>query len=198
LQDFAGREMDPRRNSPDRAQDVFGRGVYGQEEDDRFCARFPRAKVTPRLTVKVDRTAAREFTRLGVDLTRMEGNMMQRYVLMASAWLEIFVGAIFITVPDVPCGLLFGARPEGIGMPLARWVGVALLALGIACLNAEESHHCVGLGLFVFNAGLALLLVWVGLATTFHGFLLWPGAALHAAITVALLPQLRASKGGSA
>ena len=118
---------------------------------------------------------------------------MQRYLVMASAWLEIVVGVIFITVPDAPCGLLFGAKPEGIGMPLARWLGVGLLAVGIACLpsKAAGSRRSAVLGLFVFNAGLAILLAWVGVVTAVHGFLLWPGAILHAAITVALLPQLR-------
>ena len=122
---------------------------------------------------------------------------MRRYVVMASAWLEIVVGLIFITVPDLPCALVFGAKPEGIGIPLARWVGVGLLALGIACLppRAAPSHHIAVLGLFVFNAGLAILLAWVGVVTAGHGFLLWPGAILHAAITVALLPQLLTSKG---
>src|SRR5215475_9074551 len=113
---------------------------------------------------------------------------------MAAAWLEIVVGAIFIAVPDVPCMLLFGARPEGMGVPLAHWVGVGLLALGIACLPSKPagSRRSV-LGLLVFNAGLAILLAWVGVVTAVHGLLLWPGAILHAAITVALLPQLLTS-----
>jgi hypothetical protein len=51
--------------------------------------------------------------------------MVQRYVVSASAWLEIVVGVIFITAPGVPCVLLFGANPEGIGVPLAHWVGLA-------------------------------------------------------------------------
>ena len=123
--------------------------------------------------------------------------MVRRYVVMASAWLEIVVGVIFITVPDVPCVLLFGAKPEGIGVPLAHWVGVGLLALGIACLpsKATGSHRGAVLGLFVFNAGVAILLAWVGVVTAVHGFLLWPGAILHAAIAVALLPQLLTSRG---
>jgi hypothetical protein len=54
------------------------------------------------------------------------------------------------------------------------------------------------MGLFVFNAGLAILLAWVGVVTAVHGFLLWPGAILHAAIAVALLPQLLTSKMSSA
>ena len=122
--------------------------------------------------------------------------MMQRYVVMVSACLEIVVGVIFITVPDVPSVLLFGAKPEGIGMPLARWVGVGLLALGIAYLpsKAAESPRSAVLGLFVFNAGLAILLACVGVLNAVHGFLLWPGVVLHAAFTVALLPQLLTSK----
>jgi len=120
---------------------------------------------------------------------------MQRYLVMASAWLEIVVGVLFITVPDAPCALVFGAKPEGIGMPLARWVGVGLLAVGIACVPSKTagSHRSAVLGLFVFNAGLATLLAWVGVATAVHGFLLWPGAILHAAITIALLPRLLTS-----
>jgi hypothetical protein len=124
--------------------------------------------------------------------------MMQRYVVMVSAWLEIVVGVIFITVPDVPSVLLFGAKPEGIGMLLARWLGVGLLALGIACLPSEaaESDRPAVLGLFVFNAALAILLTWVGVSTAVHGLLLWPGAILHAAITVGLLPLLTSAREG--
>ena len=33
--------------------------------------------------------------------------MLQRYVVMAAAWLEIIVGVLFIAVPDLPCVLLF-------------------------------------------------------------------------------------------
>ena len=124
--------------------------------------------------------------------------MMRRYLVVASAWLEIVVGIVFVTVPGTPCVLLFGAKPEGLGMPLARWVGVGLLALGIACLPSEaaESHRSAVLGLFVFNAGLAILLASVGVVTAVHGFLLWPGAILHAAITAGLLPLLAGAREG--
>ena len=60
--------------------------------------------------------------------------MAHRYVVMASAWLEIIVGVAFITAPDVLCVLLFDVKPEGIAMPLACWLGVGLLGLGIASL----------------------------------------------------------------
>ena len=123
--------------------------------------------------------------------------MVRRYVVIASAWLEIVAGVIFITAPNVPCVLLFGAKPEGIGVALAHWIGVALLALGIACLpsKAAESHRAAVVGLFVFNAGVVILLAWVGVVTAVHGFLLWHGAILHAAIAAALPPQLLTSRG---
>jgi heme A synthase len=109
-----------------------------------------------------------------------------------AAWLEIVVGAIFLTVPDVPCRLLFAAKPEGVGVVLARFAGVGLFALGIACLpsTATGSHRSAVFGLLVFNAGVATLFAWVGIATTLRGVLLWPVVVLHAVIAAALLPQL--------
>ena len=121
--------------------------------------------------------------------------MVQRYVVKVAAWLEIVVGVIFVTLPDVPCLLVFGAKPESVGRPLAHWVGVALIALGIACLptKAAESNHNAVLGLFVFNLGATILFAWVGVVTI-HGFALWPVVILHAVITVALLRQLVISR----
>jgi hypothetical protein len=118
--------------------------------------------------------------------------MRQRVVVGASAWLEIVVGALFLTVPDVVCLILFGAKPEAIGIPLGRFAGIALLALGVACLPSRgaASRRNVVSGLFAFNSGVAILFAWVGVATALHGFLLWPAVILHAAIAGALLPHL--------
>jgi hypothetical protein len=122
--------------------------------------------------------------------------MLQRSVVMAAGWLEIVVGIFFVAVPDIPCVLLFAAKPEGIGIPLARFAGFGLLALGIACLPSMTTGSRRGVvGLFVFNVGAAILFAWVGFATTLHGFLLWPVAILHAAIAAALIPQLLTTKG---
>ena len=120
--------------------------------------------------------------------------MRQRFVVTAAAWLEIVVGALFLTVPDVPCLLLFGAKPEAIGMTVGRFAGIALAALGIACLPSTDagSRRSVVLGLFAFNVGVAILFAWVGVATALHGFLLWPMVILHTIIAAALLPHLLA------
>ena len=74
-------------------------------------------------------------------------------------------------------------------MPLAHLAGIALLALGIACLpSMGESHRNAVLGLFAYNAGAAILFTWVGVATKLGGLLLWPAAVLHGVIGAALLP----------
>jgi hypothetical protein len=126
---------------------------------------------------------------LRTSIGQFEGLMTQRYIVKAAAWLEIIVGVVFITVPDVPCTLLFDAKPEGIGGPLARWVGIALFALGIACVPSKtaELRRSTVLGLFAFNAGIAILLAWEGLSVRIHSFLLWPVVILHLLISIALL-----------
>ncbi len=124
--------------------------------------------------------------------------MLQRSVVIAAAWLEIIVGATFVAVPDLLCVLLFGTKPEGIGVPLARFAGFGLLALGIAGLPSTATGSRRGVvGLFVFNVGVTILFVWVGVFTTTHGVLLWPVAILHAAIATALVPQLRSICAGN-
>jgi hypothetical protein len=117
--------------------------------------------------------------------------MPQKPLVTAAASLEITMGAILISVPDFPCLLLFAAKAEGVSIPIARFAGIGLIALGIACWPPPAgSRPGAMVGLLAFNAGVAILLTWVGVGTAFRGSLLWPAAILHAAIAVALLPQL--------
>jgi len=115
--------------------------------------------------------------------------MKNRYVVMAAAWLEIIVGATFLTVPDILSRLLFAATPDGVGLPLARFAGIALAALGIAChpAKATGSNRIAVLGLFFFNVGATIFCGWMAIATSFRGLLLWPVVILHAVIATALL-----------
>ena len=119
---------------------------------------------------------------------------MKTLVVMAASLLEIVVGITFITVPDIPCRLLFAATPESLAIPLARFAGVGLLGLGIACLPSKrvEPNRGAVLGLLAFNVGAAIFCAWVAVATSFRGLLLWPAAVLHAVIAAALFPQFLA------
>jgi hypothetical protein len=115
--------------------------------------------------------------------------MWQRSVVQTAACLEIVVGVIFVTAPNVPCHLLFAVTPEGVAILLARFAGVALVALGIACLlpKATGLGRSAVLALLVFNVGATIFFVWVAFASTFRGIMLWPGIILHAVIATALL-----------
>lgn len=115
--------------------------------------------------------------------------MRNESVVKAAAWLEIIVGATLVAAPDLVSRLLFGGPAEGPGGPLARFAGVGLFALGLGCvLSAREgSLRSAGIALLIFNAGTAILLAWVAIATVWRGLFLWPAVALHAAITAALL-----------
>lgn len=99
----------------------------------------------------------------------------QTAVLMA-AWLEIIVGISFLFLPNIQSQFLFGVIPEGVGVPFARFAGIGLIGLGIACLPSklEGTRHGAVRGLFIFNIGATIFFAWVGAATAFHGVMLWP------------------------
>jgi hypothetical protein len=114
--------------------------------------------------------------------------MLQRSVVAAAAWFEMGVGAIFLSAPSAPSQLLFAAQTDGATMPLARFAGVGLLGLGIACLPSKDGpRRSAVLALLVFNLGVAILFAWLGTATTLRGVLLWPAMILHAVIATTLL-----------
>lgn len=117
---------------------------------------------------------------------------MKKFSVMAAAWLEIIVGFSCVAMPDVLCRLLFAATPEGITLLFARFAGVALLGLGIACMPSKltEPRWSAALGLLVFNVGATVFFAWVGVATMFRGILLWPVVILHAVIAACLIRVL--------
>lgn len=115
-----------------------------------------------------------------------------RSAVMVAAWVEIIVGASFLLVPNAQSQLIFGATPEGIGDTWARFAGIALIGLGIACLPSNLSGTRQGVrGLLVFNVGATIFFAWVAVTTTFRGVILWPVVILHAVLTVALALALR-------
>jgi hypothetical protein len=115
-----------------------------------------------------------------------------RAAVMMAAWVEIIVGVSFILALNAQSQLIFGATPEGIGDTWARFAGIALIGLGIACLPSNLAGTRQGVrGLLVFNIGATIFFAWVAVATTFHGVILWPVVILHAVISIALALALR-------
>jgi hypothetical protein len=116
-----------------------------------------------------------------------------RTAVMLAAWVEIIVGASFLLVPNAQSQMIFGATPEGIGDTWARFAGIALIGLGIACMpsNLAGTRQFAVRGLLVFNIAATIFFAWVAVATTFRGVVLWPVVILHAVISIALALSLR-------
>jgi hypothetical protein len=117
---------------------------------------------------------------------------MVNTVLLIAAWIEIIVGASFVLALNAQTQLLFGTTIEGPGAAFARLAGIALIALGVACLPSRlegTRQHPVRVLLF-YNIGAAILFAWIGATTTLWGVVLWPVVILHGVLAVALALSL--------
>jgi hypothetical protein len=117
--------------------------------------------------------------------------MLQKYLILAAAWLEIVTAFVLVISPAFACLLLFATPLDDAGVAIARFSGIVLLALGTACVATPSKPYPRGaaLGLLVYNLGVVVLFVCLGVATALHGLLLWPAAILHACVAAALLRQ---------
>ena len=102
---------------------------------------------------------------------------LQRRILLFSAAAEVATGLALLLDPALVVRLLLGAELSGVASILARAFGVALLALGLAPAFRA---------LLIYNALIALYLAYLGASGQASGVLLWPAAALHAAVALLL------------
>ncbi len=116
----------------------------------------------------------------------------QTAVRMA-AWIEIIVGASFILALNTQSQLIFGTTTEGSGVHFAQLAGIALIALGIACLpsNHAATRRVAVRTLLIYNIAAAIFFAWIGFATTLRGVVLWPVVILHTVLAIVLALSLR-------
>lgn len=122
-----------------------------------------------------------------------------RIVLLIAAWFEIIVGVSFFLAFNAQSQFLFGTTPEGVvGVTFARFSGIALICLGLACLSSG-TYQSAARTLLIFNIAVTIFFAWVAVTTTFRGVLLWPVVTMHAviAIALALSSSRQASEEGS-
>jgi hypothetical protein len=84
--------------------------------------------------------------------------------------------------------LLLGAEVSG--ALIARFFGIALLALGLACWPSwqpSESSLRAFRAMLVYNVLIALYLAYLGTVGHLVGLLLWPVVALHAVVALLLV-----------
>ena len=102
-------------------------------------------------------------------------------LLTAVAVAETATGVALLVVPSVVVSLLLGAEPTGVSIPVARWTGIALLALGVGCWPGPA-----GFGMLTYDTLVTAYLLYLGVRGEWVGPLLWPAVAIHALLTLLL------------
>jgi hypothetical protein len=103
-------------------------------------------------------------------------------VLTLAAVAEVATGMALLVVPSLVGRLLFGAELTGVAIPVARVLGIALLAFGVCCWPGSTAL-C---GMLTYGAVVTVYLAYIGLVGGFAGILLWPAVVLHAVLTLLL------------
>jgi len=103
-------------------------------------------------------------------------------VLAVAAVLEVATGMALLLVPSLVGRLLFGAEFTGIVIPVARVLGIALIALGVCCWPGSTAL-C---GMLTYSAVVTLYLAYLGVTGEWVGPVLWPVVVLHGILTVLL------------
>ena len=133
----------------------------------------------------------------------MSGNgfiTVNRLLTFASV-AEFGTGLAFMADPALVIRLLLGVQIAGIAFALARFFGVGLVSLSLACwpegaaLARDASPFR---GMLVYSALVALYLGYLGAIAHVAGPLLWPAAALHAVVALLLVWAWRSDSVGSA
>jgi hypothetical protein len=104
-------------------------------------------------------------------------------VLTIAAVLEVATGVALLIVPSLVGRLLFGEEFTGMVIPVARVLGIALLALGVGCWPGSTAL-C---GMLTYSALVTLYLVYLAIRGEWVGPLLWPVVGLHIILTVLLV-----------
>ncbi len=103
-------------------------------------------------------------------------------LLALAAIAEATTGFALLVVPSLVGQLLLGAEGTGVAIPIARVLGIALIALGVACWPGRTAL-C---GMLTYGAAVTLYLLYLGIRGNWVGPLLWPAVVLHAALTLFL------------
>jgi hypothetical protein len=99
-------------------------------------------------------------------------------VLIFAAVAEAATGLALLIVPSLVGHLLLGTERTGVSIPVARVAGIALIALGIACLPGLAL-----VGMLTYSALATIYLAYIGIVSEWVGPLLWPAVIIHAVLT---------------
>ena len=104
-----------------------------------------------------------------------------KQLLTLAAVIEALTGLALIIVPSLTGRLLFGAEGTGVVIPVARVLGIALIALAVACWPGSALF-----GMLTYGGLVTAYLLYLGIHGEWVGPLLWPAVVLHAILTLLL------------
>jgi len=127
---------------------------------------------------------------------------IQRQLLTIAAAGESLTGLAFILAPEATTRFILGAKPNVAGVMLGRVVGVALMAIGIACWGARnDTGSATRSGtlkaITFYSAGVGLLLVLFAAIAKTGSIVLWSAGVLHLALAAAFAISFRGPKATS-
>jgi hypothetical protein len=102
-------------------------------------------------------------------------------LLALAAVVEAVTGLALLIAPSLVARLLFGTEDTGVAIPVARVLGIALIALGVACWPGPAL-----LGMLTYGALVTAYFLCLAFGGEWVGFLLWPAVVLHAVLTLLL------------
>ena len=102
-------------------------------------------------------------------------------LLALAAFSEAATGLALLILPSLVGRLLLGEELTGVAVAVARVLGIALIALGVACWPGPAL-----LGMLTYGALVTLYLLYLGIRSEWVGPLLWPAVVLHAVLTLLL------------
>ena len=109
---------------------------------------------------------------------------------MFAAIVEIGTGLALLIDPRLVVSLLIGTNLPIGEIPIGRLLGIAILALGLACWPSgadARSDSPAFRAMLIYNALIALFLAYLFTVEYIGGVLLWPGVALHAVVALLLV-----------
>ena len=114
---------------------------------------------------------------------------MNRSILPVAAAAEAATGIALLIAPELVARLLLGVDLAGGALHVARVLGIALVALAVACWPGIPL-----LGMLTYSLIVTLYLAFVGL-TGEGGTLLWPAVLVHAILSALLARQIAPVRG---
>ena len=113
-----------------------------------------------------------------------------RRLLAFCAVLEIGTGIALMIAPEMVAALLVRAQITELATLLGRCMGIALLALGLACWPQRQvapPGSAAFRAMFAYSTLIALFLGYAGAVAHLGGPLLWPAVGLHGAVALLLV-----------